>query len=159
MVVLEKAPTPAFRGGLCTGRERKPTRGVRHDHCPPHQAWVFSRYSHGKSLAPFASLCDGDSGLFRRLYSRGEQPMSLLKAVLKAASDSYPGDGAMAEIVSLEFSNLSPANATRQCVRYFIGGVPTVSLNFRAKADRDMPACSASGCKVLRCASPDRYCA
>ena len=76
--------------------------------------------------------------------------MTLLNAVLKAASDSYPSDGAMIEMGSLEFSSLSPASAMRQCARYSIGDVPTVSLNFRAKVDRDMPARAASSCNVHR---------
>ena len=33
-----------------------------------------------------------------------------------------------------------------------MGDAPTVSLNFRAKVDRDMPARSASSCNVQRCA-------
>ena len=33
-----------------------------------------------------------------------------------------------------------------------MGDAPTVALNFRAKVERDMPARSASACKVQRCA-------
>jgi len=40
------------------------------------------------SLSASPSLCDGESGFRSRLYCRGEQPMTLLKAVLKALSDS-----------------------------------------------------------------------
>lgn len=36
--------------------------------------------------------------------------MTLLKAVLKALSDSYPSDRAITEIGSLEFTSLSPAH-------------------------------------------------
>jgi hypothetical protein len=42
----------------------------------------------GEYEAASPSLCDGESGWRPRLYSRGEQPMTLLKAVLKALSDS-----------------------------------------------------------------------
>ena len=58
----------------------------------------------------------------------------------------------MTEMGSLEFASLSPASSMRQRVRYSIGDAPTVSLNFRAKVDRDMPARSASSCNVQRCA-------
>jgi len=39
----------------------------------------------------------------------------------------------------LVFAILSPASSIRQRVRYCIGETPTVSLNFSAKIDRDMP--------------------
>ena len=54
----------------------------------------------------------------------------------------------MTEMGSLEFASLSPASSIRQRVRYSMGDAPTVSLNFRAKVDRDMPARSASSCNV-----------
>jgi hypothetical protein len=64
----------------------------------------------------------------------------------------------MTEMGSLEFSSLSAANSIRQRVRYSMGVSPTVSLNFMAKLDRDMPARSASACNVQRCAgSPFAY--
>jgi epsilon-lactone hydrolase len=56
----------------------------------------------------------------------------------------------MAETGSLELVSLSPASSIRQRLRYSIGDVPTVSLNFRVKLVRDMPARSASACKVHR---------
>ncbi len=40
------------------------------------------------SQAAFPSLCDDGAGFRRRLYCRGEQPITRLKAVLKALSDS-----------------------------------------------------------------------
>ena len=58
----------------------------------------------------------------------------------------------MTEMGSLEFVSLSPASSIRQRVRYSMGDAPTVSLNFRAKVDRDMPARSASSWNVQRCA-------
>src|SRR5471032_2947461 len=58
----------------------------------------------------------------------------------------------MAEMESLELASLSPASSMRQRVRYSIGEAPTVSLNFSAKVERDMPARSANSCKVQRCA-------
>ena len=56
----------------------------------------------------------------------------------------------MTETGSLEFMSLSPASSMRQRVRYSIGDAPTVILKRSAKVDRDMPARSASACKVQR---------
>ena len=56
----------------------------------------------------------------------------------------------MVETESLEFISRSPASSILQRVRYSMGDVPTVSLNLIAKADRDMPARSASFCRVQR---------
>ena len=78
--------------------------------------------------------------------------MTRLKAVLKALSDSYPSALAMTPVRSLEFSSLSAASSIRQRARYSMGVSPTVFLNFWAKLDRDMPADSASSCKVQPCA-------
>jgi len=58
--------------------------------------------------------------------------MIRLKAALKALSDSYPSESAIAEIRSPELVSLSPANSIRHRVKYSIGDVPTVSLNFSA---------------------------
>jgi len=44
--------------------------------------------------------------------------------------------------------SLSPARSMRQRVRYSMGESPTVCLNLRAKVERDMPAHSASFCRV-----------
>ena len=60
--------------------------------------------------------------------------MTLLKAVLKALSDSSSSDRAMTEIGSLEFTSLSPAQSIRQRVRYSMGDAPTVSLNLKCIA-------------------------
>ncbi len=76
--------------------------------------------------------------------------MIRLKAALKALSDSYPSKAAIAEIGSPELVSLSPANSIRHRVRYSMGDVPTVALNFRAKLDRDMPTRSATSCNVQR---------
>jgi len=54
-----------------------------------------------------SSLIRRASGPRSRTYCRGEQPMTLLKAVLKALSDSYPSDGAIMKIESLEFVSRS----------------------------------------------------
>ena len=78
--------------------------------------------------------------------------MTLLKAVLKALSESYPSDWAMDAMESLGLRSLSPASNMRQWVRYSIGESPTVCLNLRANVERDMPARSASVCSVQRCA-------
>jgi hypothetical protein len=51
----------------------------------------------------------------------------------------------MAEMGSPGFISLSLASSIRQRVKYSVGDVPTVSLNFRAKVDRDVPTrCVAS---------------
>ncbi len=72
--------------------------------------------------------------------------------MLKALSDSYPSDRAIAETGSLPLVSLSPASNIRHRVRYSIGEVPTVSLNFSANVDRDIPAHSAKSCSVHPCA-------
>jgi len=85
-----------------------------------------------------------------RLYCRGEQFIIRLNAALKALSDSYPSRAAIAEIGSPELVSLSPANCIRHWVRYSMGDVPTVPLNFKAKLDRDMPTHCPSSCNVQR---------
>src|SRR4051794_21470364 len=69
-------------------------------------------------LARVSSLLRPEAGPGRspRPYCRGEQPITLLKAVLKALSDSYPSECAMTESGSLEFVSLSPASNMRQRV-------------------------------------------
>lgn len=49
---------------------------------------------------------------------------------------------------SLKFASWSQASIMRQRVRYSMADVPTVSLNFRAKIDRDIPARCANSCNV-----------
>jgi hypothetical protein len=46
----------------------------------------------------------------------------------------------MADSPSLELASLSPASNMRQRVTYSMGEEPTVALNLKAKADRDMRA-------------------
>src|SRR5580700_11105056 len=76
--------------------------------------------------------------------------MTLLNAVLNALSDSYPSEEAMTEMESLALAKLSAASSMRQRVRYSIGDVPTIFLNLRVKAVRDMAEDSANDCTVQR---------
>jgi hypothetical protein len=100
--------------------------------------------SNWSARAVSPTLCAVETRFPPRLYCRGEQPMTLLKAVLNALSDPYPSDGAMTEMGSVEFASRSPASSIRQRVSYSMGDVPTLSLNFRVKTVRDMPARSDS---------------
>lgn len=70
--------------------------------------------------------------------------MTRLNAVLNALSDSYPSEAEIVEMESLEFDRRSAASSMRQCLKYSIGDVPTVFLNFRLNAVRDIAAASAN---------------
>ena len=76
--------------------------------------------------------------------------MTRLKAMLNVLSDSYPMDAATSARESAELVSLSAACSIRQRVRYSKGDVPTTSLNFIAKAERDMPTCPANSWSVHR---------
>jgi hypothetical protein len=76
-------------------------------------------------------------------------PITRLKAVLKALSDSYPTERATAPTGSPR-DRLRPASSIRQRVRYSIGPSPTNCPNRAAKPDRDMPTSSASAATVQR---------
>jgi hypothetical protein len=57
---------------------------------------------------------------------------------------------------SLEFASLSPASNMRQRVKCSTGDAPTVSLNLRAKVDRDMPAPPDAAFQPFRQMQPER---
>ena len=74
--------------------------------------------------------------------------MRRLNAVLKAASDSYPRDLAIADTDSAAFSSRSQARSMRQRARYCMGASPICDLNLSANVERDMPAIELSSSTV-----------
>src|SRR5260370_802898 len=71
-----------------------------------------------------------DTALKFPAYFLGARPNTLLNALLKAVSESYPTDFATANIFLFPSRNNAVAFCILQFVRYSIGVSPTSSLNF-----------------------------